>query len=125
MKKLIQIFIAIIIFLAGTAAFAEIGGFMNPNLNVHEVRASHILVKNRTDAVQIKKAIDNGADFGQMAKTYSLCPSGAKGGDLGYFGRGQMVQPFEDEAFELPVGEVSSPVGTQFGWHLIKVTDRR
>ena len=90
-----------------------------------EVRASHILVKNRADAVQIKKAIDNGADFAQMAKTYSLCPSGARGGDLGYFRRGQMVQPFEDEAFELPVGEISSPVGTEFGWHLIKVTDRR
>lgn len=90
-----------------------------------EVRASHILVKNRAEAVRIKKAIDNGADFGQMAKTYSLCPSGTRGGDLGYFRRGQMVQPFEDEAFELPVGEVSSPVGTEFGWHLIKVTDRR
>lgn len=90
-----------------------------------QVRASHILVKTRAEAIQIKKAIDDGAEFEYYAKEYSLCPSGQKGGDLGYFSRGQMVQPFEDEAFELPVGEVSTPVGTQFGWHLIKVTGRR
>lgn len=92
---------------------------------VKQVRASHILVKTRAEAIQIKKAIDDGAEFEYYAKNYSLCPSGQKGGDLGYFRRGQMVQPFEDEAFELPVGEVSTPVGTQFGWHLIKVTDKR
>ena len=90
-----------------------------------QVRASHILVKTRAEAIQIRKAIDDGASFEDYAREYSLCPSGQKGGDLGYFSRGQMVQPFEDEAFELPVGEVSTPVGTQFGWHLIKVTDRR
>ena len=64
-------------------------------------------------------------DFAYYAKTYSLCPSGQNGGDLGYFGRGQMVQPFEDTAFEMNVGEVSEPVGTEFGWHLIKVTDKK
>ncbi len=90
-----------------------------------QVRASHILVKTRAEALQIKKDIDNGGDFAYYAKTYSLCPSGQNGGDLGYFGRGQMVQQFEDEAFELPVGEVSEPVGTEFGWHLIKVTDKK
>ena len=90
-----------------------------------QVRASHILVKTRAEAIQIKKDIDNGGDFAYYAKTYSLCPSGQNGGDLGYFSRGQMVQPFEDTAFELPVGEVSDPVGTEFGWHLIKVTDRK
>ena len=90
-----------------------------------QVRASHILVKTRAEAIQIRKAIDDGASFEYYAKNYSLCPSGQKGGDLGYFSRGQMVQPFEDEAFELPVGEVSMPVGTEFGWHLIKVIDKR
>lgn len=89
-----------------------------------QVRASHILVKTRAEAIQLKKDIDNGGSFSQYAKLYSLCPSGKEGGDLGYFRRGQMVQQFEDEAFELSIGEVSEPVGTEFGWHLIKVTDR-
>lgn len=93
--------------------------------DVKQVRASHILVKTRSEALQIKKDIDNGGDFAYYAKTYSLCPSGQNGGDLGYFGRGQMVQPFEDTAFEMNVGEVSEPVGTEFGWHLIKVTDKK
>ena len=105
--------------------FALLTGSVSAYQDIKQVRASHILVKNRADAVQIKKAIDNGASFEQMARTYSMCPSGARGGDLGYFRRGQMVQPFEDEAFELPVGQVSSPVGTEFGWHLIKVIDRK
>lgn len=90
-----------------------------------EVRASHILVKTRPEAVQIKKQLDNGADFAQLAQTYSLCPSKQNGGDLEYFRRGQMVPEFEDEAFELEKGEVSKPVGTQFGWHIIKVTDKK
>lgn len=93
--------------------------------DIKQVRASHILVKTRAEAIQIRKAIDDGASFEDYAREYSLCPSGQKGGDLGYFSRGQMVQPFEDEAFELPVGVVSTPVGTQFGWHLIKVVDKR
>ena len=93
--------------------------------DIKQVRASHILVKTRAEAIQIRKAIGDGASFEEYAREYSLCPSGQKGGDLGYFRRGQMVQPFEDEAFELPVGVVSTPVGTEFGWHLIKVTDKR
>ena len=91
--------------------------------DIKQVRASHILVKTRAEAIQIRKAIDDGASFEEYAREYSLCPSGQKGGDLGYFSRGQMVQPFEDEAIELPVGVVSTPVGTQFGWHLIYLTD--
>ena len=84
-----------------------------------------LLVKTANEAMQIKKEIDNGGDFEYYARLYSICPSGQRGGDLGYFGRGQMVPEFENKAFSLPVGEVSNPVFSPFGWHLIKVTDRR
>lgn len=90
-----------------------------------QVRASHILVKTAPEAMEIKKEIDEGASFEELAARYSLCPSGRNGGDLGYFGRGQMVPEFERKAFTLPVGEVSKPVFSPFGWHIIKVTDRR
>ena len=89
------------------------------------VRARHILVKDRAQALEIKKAIDNGGSFGYYARNYSICPSGQNGGDLGYFRRGQMVKPFEDAAFNLPVGQVSDPVKTDFGWHLIIVDDKK
>ncbi len=89
------------------------------------VRASHILVDTKADADAIKEAIDNGEGFYTMAKRYSKCPSGAQGGDLGYFERGQMVKEFEDAAFSLPVGKISKPIHSQFGWHLIKVLDRK
>lgn len=116
MIKIISKILTVFILLCSTAFAYE---------EAKQVRASHILVKTRAEALQIKKDIDNGGDFAYYAKNYSLCPSGRNGGDLGYFGRGQMVQQFEDEAFELPVGEVSEPVGTEFGWHLIKVTDKK
>ena len=89
------------------------------------VHAEHILVKTAVEAQQIKKAIDEGGKFEYYARVYSLCPSGQNGGDLGYFERGQMVPEFEKAAFETPVGEVSKPVYTQFGWHLIKVLDKK
>lgn len=89
------------------------------------VYAEHILVKTAAEAQQIKKDIDNGGSFEYYARAYSLCPSGRNGGDLGYFGRGQMVPEFEKAAFNTPVGEVSNPVYTQFGWHLIKVLDKK
>ncbi len=92
---------------------------------ITQVRASHILVKTANEAMEIKKEIDNGGDFEYYARLYSLCPTGQNGGDLGYFGRGQMVPEFERKAFSLPVGQVSDPVFSPFGWHLIKVTDRR
>ena len=90
-----------------------------------QVRASHILVKTANEAMEIKKQIDNGGDFEYYARLYSICPSGQNGGDLGYFGRGQMVPEFEKKAFSLPVGVVSDPVFSPFGWHLIKVTDQK
>lgn len=93
--------------------------------NFTQVRASHILVKTAPEAVQIKKYLDEGGDFAYYAKSYSLCPSGQNGGDLGYFGRGQMDKAFENKAFSLPIGQISEPVYSQFGWHLIKVTGQQ
>lgn len=89
------------------------------------VKASHILVDTKEEADLIKSKIDNGESFEMLAKKYSKCPSGENGGDLGYFQRGQMVKPFEDAAFNLPVGQVSAPLKTQFGWHIIKVYDKK
>ena len=86
------------------------------------VRASHILVDSENTAWAIKTRITEGEDFAMLAQKYSKCPSKEKGGDLGYFNRGQMVPEFENAAFSTPVGEVSDPVKTRFGWHLIKVT---
>lgn len=89
-----------------------------------EVRASHILVKTEQEAQELYNEIQNGKSFADIAQEKSLCPSGQNGGDLGYFGKGMMVKPFEDAAFNLEVGELSQPVETQFGWHLIQVTGK-
>lgn len=125
MKNIFKLFLAIAITFMGLGSFAA-GGFLNPNLDIHEVRASHILVKTRKEAVQIKKQIENGdITFEQAAEEYSMCPSRQFGGDLGYFNRKQMVQQFADTAFDLKVGEISDPVGTKFGWHIIKTTGKR
>jgi len=105
--------------------------------NGERVRASHVLIdtrKMKTDAElegakqkigDIKKEIDNGADFAEMAKKYSDCPSSEKGGDIGFFQRkGTIVEEFAKVAFSMKVGKVSDPIKTQFGYHIIKVTDR-
>jgi peptidyl-prolyl cis-trans isomerase C len=86
------------------------------------VTASHILVPSLEQAILLKGQITEGADFGSLAQQFSSCPSRARGGDLGQFGPGQMVAPFQDATFALPVGGLSEPVQTQFGWHLIKRT---
>ncbi len=90
-----------------------------------QVRASHILVKTEEEALKLKKEIENGKSFAQIAKEVSLCPSGQNGGDLGYFTKGQMVKPFEDAVFSMKTGEISNPVQTQFGYHLIQLTDKK
>jgi len=90
-----------------------------------EVRASHLLVGSQSEAAECRKNILEGKTFAEVAKNVSKCPSGAQGGDLGYFTRGRMVPQFDKVAFELPVGELSEPVQTQFGWHILTVTDRR
>lgn len=87
-----------------------------------QVRASHILVKDRALADRIYRELRQGADFGQLARRYSTCPSRSKGGDLGFFSEGQMVPEFEREAFRMSTGSVSRPVHTRFGWHIIKKT---
>lgn len=88
------------------------------------VCASHILVDSEADAIKIKSQINDYEDFKHYARLYSSCPSGRQGGALGCFGRGQMVKPFEEAAFNGEIGEVSEPVRTQFGYHLIWVTKK-
>ena len=89
-----------------------------------EVRASHILVKTEQEAKDLYNEIKNGKSFAEVAQEKSLCPSGQNGGDLGFFGKGMMVIPFEDAAFAIVVGEWSQPVVSLFGWHLIDVTGK-
>jgi peptidyl-prolyl cis-trans isomerase C len=83
------------------------------------IRASHILVESKATAMEIYNTIKSGSEFSKLASQYSTCPSKQQGGDLGQFGRGQMVKPFEDAAFSLQVGAISEPIQTQFGYHLI------
>ncbi|MEZ0278860.1 MAG: peptidylprolyl isomerase [Methylibium sp.] len=89
-----------------------------------EVRARHILVDTEDDAKAILERLNKGEDFATLAKEKSK-DSNAEGGDLGFFTRGQMLKPFEDAAFALDVGKISDPVQTQFGWHVIKVEEKR
>lgn len=119
----------------------ETMGYYDQNLNLfkqpEQVQASHILIKADPDADESQKAqareelegirrkLQEGEDFAALAKEFSQGPSSTKGGDLGYFGRGQMVKPFEEAAFALEPGEVSDIVQTRFGYHLIKVTDKK
>lgn len=90
-----------------------------------QVKASHILVPNINKAMELMQKVNNGESFAALAKQHSTCPSGKNGGDLGFFRRGQMVKPFEDAAFKAEKGEVVGPVQTQFGYHLIQVTDTK
>ncbi|MDV7341319.1 peptidylprolyl isomerase [Terasakiella sp. A23] len=91
-----------------------------------EVNARHILVKEEAEAKAIIKELEGGADFAELAKAKSTGPSGRDGGDLGYFGPGAMVPPFDKAVFSLKKGEISKePVQTQFGYHVIKVEDIR
>ena len=89
----------------------------------NKIKASHILVEKQSHALRIQEELKKGADFKELAKKHSTCPSGKRGGDLGSFGRGQMVKPFEDAVFALNVGKTTrEPVRTQFGYHIIKRT---
>jgi len=89
-----------------------------------EVHARHILVDSEEEAKEVEERLKKGEDFAALAKEKSK-DTNAEGGDLGFFARGQMLKPFEDAAFALDVGEISAPVQTQFGWHIIKVEEKR
>ncbi|MFE0187822.1 peptidylprolyl isomerase [Streptomyces sp. NPDC058989] len=86
--------------------------------------ARHILVASEDKASELKAQIEAGADFADLAKQHSTCPSGRQGGDLGSFGPGQMVKEFDTVVFSAPVGTIQGPVKTQFGFHLLEVTSR-
>jgi peptidyl-prolyl cis-trans isomerase C len=88
---------------------------------VKKIQARHILVASQERANELKKLLDEGADFSKLAEESSECPSKKRGGDLGWFGRGAMVKPFEAAAFSAKEGDVVGPVKTEFGWHLIYV----
>lgn len=88
------------------------------------ITASHILVDTKEKADEILKEISEGLSFGEAAKKYSTCPSKDMDGSLGEFGKGRMVPEFEEAAFELEIDEISEPVETQFGYHIIKITDK-
>lgn len=90
-----------------------------------EIRARHILFESQEEAQQVLAEISSGADFVEMAKKHSIGPSASSGGDLGFFDRQRMMPEFAEIAFTLEVGEVSKPVKTQFGWHIIKLEARR
>jgi len=93
--------------------------------NEEEVHARHILVATEDEAKAILAQLKGGADFATLAKEKSKDPGGAEGGDLGYFTKDQMVPEFAEVAFKLDKGQISDPVKTQFGWHIIKVEDKR
>jgi peptidyl-prolyl cis-trans isomerase C len=89
-----------------------------------EIKARHILVETEDEAKDIKAELDGGADFAKLATEKSK-DKNAEGGNLGFFTRGQMLKPFEDAAFALDVGQISDPVKTSFGWHVIEVQEKR
>ena len=103
-------------------AYAELTATMEPT---QEWNASHILVETEEEAAEIREEILAGADFAEMAAARSIGPSGPNGGELGWFQPGMMVAPFEEAVAGLEVGEVSEPVETQFGWHIVKLNDAR
>jgi len=85
-----------------------------------EIHCAHILVKTELEAKLLLDQLNRGKKFSELAKEKSFCPSGKEGGDLGTFGRGKMVREFEKAAFALQKGQISAPVKTDFGWHIIK-----
>ena len=86
--------------------------------------ARHILVKTEAECLRLKSEIEGGKDFAEIAKKYSQCPSGKRGGDLGEFSRGQMVPEFDKVVFTEALHKVHGPVKTQFGFHLLEITKR-
>jgi len=88
-----------------------------------KVQASHILVKTESEANVVYFDVTHGKSFEEVAREKSICPSRKHGGDLGWFGRGQMVREFENAAFSMERGQISKPVKSRFGWHIVKLVD--
>jgi len=91
-------------------------------MKMAKVKVSHILVEKKSEAEKILKQLKEGADFAELARKHSTCPSKKNGGNLGFFTRGRMVKEFEKAAFDLKKGELSDIVKTEFGYHIIKRT---
>ncbi|ABI39527.1 peptidylprolyl isomerase [Shewanella xiamenensis] len=89
-----------------------------------QATARHLLVSSEEQCQALKQQILDGADFAQIARAHSSCPSGAQGGELGSFGPGMMVREFDEVVFSAPLNVVQGPVKTQFGYHLLEVTSR-
>jgi len=89
-----------------------------------KAKARHILVETEQDCLKLKGEIEGGRDFEEVAKEHSKCPSGKSGGDLGEFSPGQMVPEFDQVVFNEEVGKVHGPIKTQFGFHLLEITNR-
>ena len=124
MRKFLKILFTILMFFNILIPFTSEKGWAKME-EITKVKASHILVSSEGEAKALKSEIEEGASFEELAKKYSKCPSGANGGDLGYFRRGQMVKEFENAAFDTEINQVSDPIKTQFGYHLIKVYDKK
>ena len=135
MKKIISLFLLTIALIC--AAYFDTSAVNNITSKaeaaaVKQVQALHILVPTEQEAIDIRKEIMTGqtqgeifSNFTKAARKYSKCPSGSSGGILGWFGRGDMVPEFEKAAFSLPNGQVSEPVKTQYGWHLIYIISKK
>ncbi len=104
------------------AAYDEQYGNLPPE---PEFNASHILVETEEEALALIEELNGGADFAELAKEKSTGPSGPNGGELGWFGLGMMVEPFEAAVIEMEVGAISAPVNTQFGWHVLILNEKR
>ena len=105
---------------------ASYNNFIADETSREEIKASHILMDTESEAIDVINMLNDGDDFVELAKNKSTGPSGPSGGDLGWFKRGQMVPPFEKAAFSLNKNEITQrPVQTQFGWHVIKIFDKR
>ena len=96
----------------------------NMGLHMATAKARHILVETEEQCLGLIEEIGNGADFGELAKQHSKCPSGSRGGDLGSFGRGQMVPEFDAVVFSGDLNKPLGPVKTSFGYHVLEVTER-
>jgi peptidyl-prolyl cis-trans isomerase C len=112
---------------AGIAVLNPVGFhfFHRSNISMAKATARHILVASEEKCNELKTQIEAGADFAEVAKSNSSCPSSRQGGDLGSFGPGQMVKEFDTVVFSAPINVVQGPVKTQFGYHLLEVTSRQ